>query len=75
MTNLTWAANGIGIALLPLSSVDCLGEHRLKYALIDEPDLLTGRAIIKMTGRYIPPVASSFFDFCYNYFLKQRTKE
>lgn len=68
ITSLTLATYGLGIALLPLSSVDCLGERKLHYALIEEAGITTGRAIIKIKGRYISPAAKTFFSFCRAFF-------
>lgn len=61
--SLKWAQCGLGIAIVPLSSLDA-GGTPLQYRVIDEPSFSTRRALVTMKGGYRSPVCSAFLSFC-----------
>lgn len=61
-TALLWAEAGIGIALVPKTSVYVVKNINLIEKRIDEPDLETSIAAICVKGRYISSVAKNFLQ-------------
>lgn len=61
-TTLLWAANTLGIAIVPKTAVKLIGNTNLKYAEIDEAGLKTQIAAICMKNRYVSSAAQKFLQ-------------
>lgn len=57
---LSWANNGMGIAIIPATWVDLISTANLKYKEINEPSLMTETAIIWLKNKYLSVPARNF---------------
>jgi len=64
ITNMMWAKQGIGAAIMPLSSLKDFENDRLNYKLIEDTSLCTRRAIVTVKDRYLSVVAQNFLNLC-----------
>ena len=62
--SLLWAQQGIGIAIVPLSSYHRVSGDALVYAEIDEPSFDTQRALVRMKDGYHSALSELFYQFC-----------
>lgn len=62
--SLLWARQGIGIAIVPLSSYHRVSGDALVYAEIDEPSFDTQRALVRMKDGYHSALSELFYQFC-----------
>lgn len=59
-TTLLWANSGLGIAVVPISSLNIIMGQNLKYKIIDEPSLYTQIAIVSAKDRFLSAAAKNF---------------
>lgn len=64
MTDIIWAKNGMGVAVVPRSTYEAHRDDSVAYRPIREDTLITTRSIITMRGRYLSAVAQHFLDCC-----------
>lgn len=64
VSSFMWVREGLGVAIVPVSSFQSLGDDSLAYLPIEEPMLQTSRTIITVKGRYLSAVAQTFLDCC-----------
>ena len=62
-TTLLWADAGLGIALVPQSSVQLVPSDRLVRRVIDEARLVTASAPSAAKTPIAPPIAQGFLAF------------
>ncbi len=62
--SLSWAIEGLAVAVAPSSALQCGGDRRLKYKLIDEPAFFTKRVLIARREGSLSEPAYSFWRFC-----------
>mgnify|MGYP002560480865 CR=1 FL=1 len=62
--SLIWAKNGMGVAIVPLSSFECVHDNHLRYCILDEPSFATKRVILSMKNRPKGALADAFLSFC-----------
>lgn len=65
-TSLLWANAGLGIALVPKSSLKLIGSSNLIYKEIDNKSLRTQIAAIWLKDGYLSPAAKNFLDTFYD---------
>ncbi|ELP60975.1 LysR family transcriptional regulator [Clostridium pasteurianum DSM 525 = ATCC 6013] len=65
-TSLLWANAGLGIALVPKSSLKLIGSSNLIYKEIDNKSLRTQIAAIWLKEGYLSPAAKNFLDTFYD---------
>lgn len=65
-TSLLWANAGLGIAIVPKSSLKLIGSSDLLYKEIDDKSLTTQIAAIWMKDGYLSPAAKNFLN-TFNY--------
>ena len=63
-TNLLWAKNIPGCAIVPIRTVKQFGFPDFHYKIIDEPGLDYPNAIVTVKDRYLPVVAQNFLEYC-----------
>lgn len=63
-TNLLWAQNLPGCAVVPVRSIELFNDPELNYKIIDEPSLAFTNAIVTVRERYLPIVAQNFLSYC-----------
>jgi DNA-binding transcriptional LysR family regulator len=61
-TTLLWADSGIGIAIVPKSSINLVNNTGLTYKEINEPELETRITAIWMKNRYLSTAAQYFLE-------------
>lgn len=61
-TTLMWAKKGLGIGLVPKSSLELIESSNLFYKEIDEERLFTRLVVIWIKGKHISPLAAKFID-------------
>ncbi|WP_040210183.1 LysR family transcriptional regulator [Clostridium polynesiense] len=61
-TTLLWADSGLGIAIVPISSLHLIMGQNLKFKVIDEPHLSTQIAIVSEKGRVLSKAAENFLN-------------
>lgn len=61
-TTLLWANSGLGIGIVPISSIDLIMGKNLKYKVIEESSLYTQIAAIWVKDRFLSSVAKNFLD-------------
>lgn len=61
-TTLMWAKKGLGIGLVPKSSIELIDSSNLFYKEIDEERLFTRLAVIWLKDKHISPLAAKFIE-------------
>lgn len=61
-TTLLWTDAGLGIGIVPYSSINLVANNNLKYKVINDDFLKTQLAAIWMKDRYISASANNFLD-------------
>ncbi|WP_312642549.1 LysR family transcriptional regulator [Hydrogenoanaerobacterium sp.] len=64
ITNLMWARQGIGAAIVPLSSLEDFNHESLCCKQIEDASLHTRRAVVTVKNRYLSAVAQNFLNLC-----------
>ncbi|MDP4090275.1 MAG: LysR family transcriptional regulator [Bacillota bacterium] len=59
---ISWAGSGLGIAIVPKSTVNLAETLKLKFWEIDEPSLETSVAVVWRKNRYLSSVARHFVE-------------
>ena len=63
-TSLHWARAGLAVAIVPLTSFDCIEDPHLRYKVISEPSFATKRAVITMKSGHLSDPGRLFSAFC-----------
>lgn len=61
-TSLIWANSGIGVAIVPLSSLSLNYDSSLEYAYLEDKDLYTGIAFITRKNEETPILINQFIE-------------
>jgi LysR family transcriptional regulator, salicylic acid-responsive activator of bsdBCD len=61
-TNLLWAKNNMGVAIVPLSAFLNMKDSGLLYKLIENDNFTTSRALITIKGRYLSKNVKNFMS-------------
>ena len=61
-TSLLWANAGLGIAIVPKSSIGLVLANNLKYKIIDNQSLYTQNAIITLESAKLSNVSRNFIN-------------
>mgnify|MGYP000010869279 FL=1 len=61
-TSLIWAKSGIGVAIVPLSSLSLNYDSSLEYAYLEDKDLYTGIAFITRKNEETPILINQFIE-------------
>lgn len=59
---LTWASSGLGIAIVPKSTIGLIKNKDLKFKEIDDPSLETKVAVIWLKSHYLSTIAHHFIE-------------
>lgn len=62
-TSLIWANSGIGVAIVPLSSLSLNYDSSLEYAYLEDKDLYTGIAFITRKNEETPILINQFIEY------------